>query len=724
MFLEEKIHEKYFFHYLNLYHYNNLKLLHNSIVTDVPFLEIDETKMLSFNDKKTYTKGTLSNQLHEYVNRINNLIDYIDNRNKNFTSNSFYDKFFYFNSQLKQIEMYEYSKSITSKAYLGLYPFKINPEEFITGTETDQKTKITFLLTCEISTSGVVSIKAFNEKLLTEVLGTKNNPYTLRFQYNNIQNMSFIDMLNNLNSELQTYLSKKHNQYDKIHEKNLIKEIDKNLLMIENSKDYKKYYYQIDNKINFLFYENENIVNNNLHNYYQNEFLDKFKIVKKTHENAEDKQRHISYHNVLNNKNIINFYFKLLDDGFSSVEKKVLIKFKNKIIDINNFDELKEEFLDDYISIVYLINIILKKKKIDKKFNVFMVGNDEKLKNYAFNIEDNISYQKKLSHYINIDKRTEEIKKSGRTRKVILSEDTNYVQSISQLVDYVSSEELLKIVEFLDDDYCLFESDFKTFNLDLAIGLKEKLRELKQENYQKPETKSFFTFLFELLFGKSQKQNSKNNEIRFEGQSYNLEKVQTMKFGTEKVEFNSMVLDTKKNLFIDLNAFNSYDYTQIMETYIEICLNATINDTIKDICNYNDKKDIHILMPILYGKSNVLIDKIKDYGKIDTIIIDKPDLIPFYYLFPMLYQSNMVLTTHEDIKRKNSGYWAGFNPKILNSSSSFMKNKISIFLKYIGDYEKEKLFLDSIQDRINFKHFTNENYSLCSIKEMLDKIRK
>lgn len=706
MFLEEKLNEKNFFHYLNLYHFNNLKQLHNSIITEVPFLEIEEDKMLSFNDSKEYTKGTLSNQLKEYINR-KNLIDYVNDRNLKYNSNNFYDKFFNFNQETDEIELFEYNKSISSNAFLGLYPFRISPEEFITGNEVEQKKLVTFLITCEISPHGVVSLKAFNEKLLSELLGDNNNNYTLRFQYN-IKDKSLIHILENLNLELATYLSKKQNNYENINKKILIKEIDKKLFLLENMKEKKKYYYQIDNKINFLFYENENIVNNNLYDYYKKEILEKFSVHKDKDKDNEEKDNKnlIKISNSLNNKNILNFYFKLLDNNFNTIEKTTIIKYKNRLITFDNLEELKKENFEDFISIVYLFNLILKRKKINKFYSVFIVGNDKNLKNFALNTE-NLNYKKQLKDYININTKT-------------LFDEKKRISKLNSLIDYYNEEDIANIITFIDDDTQLFEKDFKTYNLEYITLLKEEAKKIKDnEHFIDNEKETFFEKSINFILGK--KKPKKQTILEVNGEKFLIDKIEQCSIGASKISFIKENIEMKKNVYIDLNAFNEFNINELIQIYIKTVLNTESNKTINEIFNKN-KNLIEFLLPVIYGKSNVLIDKIKEYGKIDTIIVDKPDFIPFYYLFPILYNCNYMYTLNNEVNRKTTGYWAGFSPKILNANSNNIKNKITTVLKYNNEYEKEKVLLEYIQEKINFKIFTTDNFLLCSIKEILNKI--
>lgn len=696
MFIEELINDKYFFHYLNLYNYYNLKLLYKSIITDVPFLEIEENKMLSFNGKKEYTKGTISNQLQEYVNK-QNLINYIDNRNKKFISSSFYDKFFSYNPNKDYLELQDYSKTIKTNAYLGLYPFKLSPNETITSKiNINQKNKLYFLLTCEILPTGKIFLKAFNEKLLVELLNN-NDYYNLKFNYN-IKNKTLINILNDLYMELYFYLYKSTNSYNFINKKNLIKEIDKLLTLIEQKKENKKYFYQFKNKINFLFYENENIVNNNLHTFYKINYIDNFLIKKKI--NNETKT--IKYKNTLNNKNIIDLYFKMIDKNHITVGRNIVINYKNKLFNLNNLENIKEENFEDYISIIYIINLILKRKGINKTYLSFLVGKDKKLKDYGLDV-NNINFNMPLYKFINL-----KYNKQYKIEKEY--EKFNKIKNIIDNYDNISN-----LIDFLKQKNEIFKNDFKTYDVDYITHLKSEKNKFKY-NYL-PKEKTWLEKLIEFFI---EIEEEKRDVVVIDGIKYKKSLIDKVSLEASKAKINETIFEMKENFYLDFNDFNEFTLNDLKVLYIKSVLKNQLNDKMKDI--YIKHKEIfNQLIPVQFGKSNTLIEILKDLPKIDNIVIDKPDNIPLYYLFPMLYQSDYIFTYKYNYQKKTTGYWSVYNPKILVSYSNYLKEKIIGLLKLSNIYETEKNIFYFIHKQVNFSNFT-ENYSLLSIKKLLKKI--
>lgn len=708
MYLEDLIKEKKFFHYLNLYHYYNLKLLYNSIITDVPFLEVDESKMLSFNGSKEYVKGTVSKQLQEYVQR-KNLIDYMEDRDKKFTSNNFYDKFFGWNQNNNTFFLQEYNKSISSSAFLGLYPFKLTPIETITNkVSLQEKQKIAFLLTCEIKPNGGIVLKAFNEKLLSEILGTIDKPYKLRFNYN-IKNKSLVDVLEDLYSELLTALSNKSNHYQSVPKKNLIKEIDKVLTLINSKKSNKLYFYQVEDKINFLFYENENIVNNNLYDYYKNEYINKF-IIKKSINNEETPT---ILNNTLDNKNILDLYFKLINKEFTSIGKNIIVKYKGKLLYLNNLENIHTEDMEDYVSIVYIINFILKRYSVPRFFSVFIVGQEEKLKEYGLDIS-NIYYDKPLSEYINI--------KMSKTNKVITSNkektENEVFEELMNTIDKMSNQEVEQIIEVINENEELYShSNFKTYFPDYLKYLKQE-KDKKDNVTQLHYKKSFTEWLMSLFMSKEELE--EKEIIIINGFSYKKKILEEVSLEVSPAELLPHLLEAKENHYIDFSSFDVFSLNELKGLYLKSVLKGVYNAPIVNL--YKDRTEsLDFLFPIQFGKSNILIDLFKTYGNIDHIVVQKPDNIPLYYLFPMLYKSKYVFTIESDYKRTTTGYWTGYNPKILHAHTVFLKEKLFNFLKINNEYIKENEILQNLSEKINFSNFTN-NSLLLSIKELKNKL--
>jgi len=114
MYLEEIINKKIFVHYLNLYNFNNIKLFYKNIITEVPFLEVDENKMLSFNGKKEYIQGTTSEQLQKYLKEKEysfnekKITNYMEKQDRKYVSNNFYDKFFKYNEKKSNFYLLDY----------------------------------------------------------------------------------------------------------------------------------------------------------------------------------------------------------------------------------------------------------------------------------------------------------------------------------------------------------------------------------------------------------------------------------------------------------------------------------------------------------------------------------------------------------------------------------------------------------------------------------------
>lgn len=698
MYIEEIIKNKNFFHYINLYNCKNIKLLQDAIITEVPFLEIDKNKMLSFNDEeKYYIKGTTSDQLQEYVLK-QNVFDYMKDTNEKYISNNFYDKFFHYNNEKNYFELFEYNKSINKSAYLGLFPFTENPENYMINSNNNKKNNINFLLACEINSQGVLSIKSFNEKLLSKILG-KGNYYTLRFKYNS-KNLNLIDILENLYLELNLYLNYKKKDINK---KSFIKEIDKLLTEISENEKQKEYIYQDKNKINFLFYENENLVNNNLYDFYKKNFLDNFEI-RKIDNNGDNLL--LKYKNSINNKNLLNIYFKLIDKDFNFIEDNVIFKYKNTTINFNNFNEIKnEEELKNITSIIYIINLILKRKNINKDYNLFITGNDEYLSKFALNI-GNINYKQPLKNFINI--KNINFNKQEKFKKLL------------NLIDSISKVDLKNIFNFITkDNEKLFNNKFSTYNVDYLIYLKKEVKEAKYK--KKKELYKKRTVLEKIInFFTKSKEEKDLNIVEIDNKSYYVDKIENSKIGN-KIDFDETILDRKINNFIDLNSFNDFTFEELFILYIKSILKSDLEDNINKIYSLNKEKSDFIL-PVMYGKSNVLIDKINICKHIDNIIIDKPDLIPVYYLFPILYSSSNIFTYNNNIKRVTTSYWASFDKNILNIKSNNLKNKISLLLKLNNEYINDNENLIEINKKINFINFTKNEY-LLSIQEFLQKIK-
>lgn len=710
MYLEELINKPTFIHYLNLYNYYNLKLFYNSIITEVPFLEVDINKMLSFNGEKEYIKGTTSEQLQKYLKskeyfykEEKKISNYMEKRDKKYVSNSFYDKFFFYNKNNGQYLLEEYNKSISDNAYLGLYPFKLNPKEMIDSkVSLKNKQNIHFLLICEIEPTGIVKIKAFNENLLIQLLSNDNKIYKLKYNYHT-KNKNLVEILDDLYHELNIGIFNKTTNFKKINKSSLIKEIDKLLNILDNNKENKKFNYQINNKINFLFYENENIVNNNLHNFYKNEFVDKFMYKK----NIQNEEIQVNLENTLTNKNIIDFYFKMLNEDFNSIDKNIVFKFKDKLIYLNNLDNIKKEDIEDYLSIIYIINLIFKRLNIDLTYNTFIVGSDKKLKDYAFDIS-NINFDNKISDYINIDyknnkfitrNKSSEIKVFNELINIIDHLDINLVTSLIKLKTYHT--------DYLDKDFFTYCPNYLKF-------LKEELNKNIYETEIK--NKTFLEKIMSLFI--NLEEHSKN--IIIDKEEYNKDILKNIKIENDGGMIKEKTLLTKENFFIDLSVFNNFTFNELKGLYLKSVLKINYNDTIINLLKKENRKNVENIFPIQFGKSNIIIDYFKNYNNIDNIIIDKPDNIPLYYIFPMLYNSSYVFTHNNEYNRKSTGYWVGYNPKILNSHATFIKERISSYLKINDIFEEEIQDLQYISNNINFKNFTNKA-QLMSIKEYLNK---
>jgi len=232
-----------------------------------------------------------------------------------------------------------------------------------------------------------------------------------------------------------------------------------------------------------------------------------------------------------------------------------------------------------------------------------------------------------------------------------------------------------------------------------------------------PKEKTWLEKLIEFFI---EIEEEKRDVVVIDGIKYKKSLIDKVSLEASKAKINETIFEMKENFYLDFNDFNEFTLNDLKVLYIKSVLKNQLNDKMKDI--YIKHKEIfNQLIPVQFGKSNTLIEILKDLPKIDNIVIDKPDNIPLYYLFPMLYQSDYIFTYKYNYQKKTTGYWSVYNPKILVSYSNYLKEKIIGLLKLSNIYETEKNIFYFIHKQVNFSNFT-ENYSLLSIKKLLKKI--